>query len=159
MFVSAVIVAVSTGLLLFYFQATCERILRRQFSQEFCRAVIDANRLEFPSVQKAVEHFGSHMDLSGFAATLKCDFLLLSYLLQYANNLRQRITWEERFLILYFRVVFAMLSARRWIRINENQMVLKLTLILTYFANVVGQRVSTVQFERVATSNLWNARA
>ena len=64
--------------------------------------MIDANRLEFPSVQKAVEHFGSHMDLSGFAATLKCDFLLLSYLLQYANNLRQRITWEERFLILYF---------------------------------------------------------
>ena len=62
MFMAALILMVSTGLFFFYFQAVCQKILRRQFSQEFFQSIVNANRLEFPSVRKAIEDFGSPME-------------------------------------------------------------------------------------------------
>ena len=58
MFMAALILMVSTGLFFFYIQAVCQKILRRQFSQEFFQSIVNANRLEFPSVRKAIEDLG-----------------------------------------------------------------------------------------------------
>ena len=51
MFMAALILIVSTGLFFFYLQVLCQKILRRQFAQEFSQSIVNANRLEFPSVE------------------------------------------------------------------------------------------------------------
>jgi hypothetical protein len=56
-------------------------------------------------------------------------------------------------LIVYFKVVFASLLARHWLKLREASPALKLTTILEYFANVVGERVNTVRFGNLTASD------
>jgi len=87
------------------------------------------------------------------ALTLKCDFLALTYLLKNAANVNQRYSYEERLLILYFKLVFAWLVTSHWLKLRETAAALKLTAILEYFANVVGERVNTVRFGNLTASD------
>ena len=153
MIMAALILILSTGLFFFYLQAVCQKILRRQFTQEFFQSIVNANRLEFPSVRKAIEEFGSPVEYPRLTLTLKCDFLALTYLLKNAANVNQRYSYEERLLIVYFKLVFASLITRHWLKLRESSAVLKLTTILEYFANVVGERVNTVRFGNLTASD------
>jgi hypothetical protein len=153
MFMAALILIVSTGLFFFYLQAVCQKILRRQFAQEFFQSIVNANRLEFPSVRKAIEEFGSPVEYPRLTLTLKCDFLALTYLLKNAANVNQRYSYEERLLIVYFKLVFASLVSRHLLKLREAPAALKLTTILEYFANVVGERVNTVRFGNLTASD------
>ena len=153
MFMAALILIISTGLFVFYLQAVCQKILRRQFAQEFFQSIVNANRLEFPSVRKAIEDLDSPVEYPRLTLTLKCDFLALTYLLKNAANINQRYTYEERLLIVYFKVIFASLITRHWLKLGESSTVLKLTTILEYFANVVGERVNTVRFGNLTASD------
>jgi hypothetical protein len=153
MFLAALILILSTALFFFYFQATCQKILQRQFAQEYFRAIVNANRLEFPSVRKALEDFGAPVDYPRLRLMLKCDFLALTYLLKNAANLNQRYSTEELYLMVYFRLVFFSLFTRHWLRLREKPAILKLTAILQFFANVVGQRVDTVRFADLTASD------
>ena len=150
---AALILIVSTGLFFFYLQVLCQKILRRQFTQAFSQSIVNANRLEFPSVRKAIEDLGSPMEYPRLTLTLKCDFLALTYLLKNAANVNQRYTYEERLLMVYFKVVFASLVARHWLKLREASPTLKLTAILEYFANVVGERVNAVRFGNLTASD------
>jgi len=49
-------------------------------------------------------------------------------------------------LILYCRWQFLSLAARHLLKFGEEPATLRLASVLQYFANVVGQRVNTVQF-------------
>jgi hypothetical protein len=153
MFMAAMILIFSTGLFFFYLQVLCQKILRRQFAQAFSQSIVNANRLEFPSVRKAIEDLGSPMEYPRLTLTLKCDFLALTYLLKNAANVNQRYSNEERLLIVYFKVVFASLVARHWLKLRETSTTLKLTTILEYFANVVGERVNTVRYGNLTASD------
>jgi hypothetical protein len=153
MFVATLILILSTALFFFYLQAVCQRILRRQFSQEFFQSIVIANRLEFPSVRKAIEDIGSPVEYPRLALTLRCDFLALTYLLRNAANVNQRYSYEERLLIVYFRLVFAYMVTRHVLKLCETPAVLKLTAILEYFANVVGERVTAVRFGNLTASD------
>ncbi len=153
MFVASLILIISTAMLLFYFQVTCQSILRRKFDQEYSHLIVNANRLEFPAVQKAIEGFDEPVDYARLRMTLKCDFLALTYLLKNAGNLKQRFSREDWFLILYFRTAFVSLLIRHFFKLKEKDTVLKLTATLEYFANVVGQRVNRVRFGNLAPSD------
>ncbi len=153
MFVATLILILSTALIFFYLQAVCQKILRRQFSQEFFQSIVLANRLEFPSVRKAIEDLGSPVEYPRLALTLRCDFLALTYLLKNAANVNQRYSYEERLLIVYFRLVFAYMVTRHVLKLRETPAVLKLTAILEDFANVVGERVSAVRFGHLTASD------
>jgi hypothetical protein len=153
MFMAALILVFSTGLFFFYLQAVCQKILSREFSQQFFQAIVNANRLEFPSIRRAIEDVGSPLEYPRLLLTLKCDFLALTYLLKNAANVNQRYSHEERLLIIYFKVVFAALVVRHWLRLGESSAALKLTVILEYFANVVGERVNTVRFGNLTASD------
>ncbi len=146
MYLAAVILIISTAMFFFYFQVTCQKILRRQFDEEYFQVIVNANRLEFPSVRKTLEFLNEPVDYARTRMMLKCDFLALTYLLKHAANLNQRYSHEELFLIFYFRMIFFSLIARRLLRRYEKSALLNLTSILQYFANVVGQRVSQVRF-------------
>jgi len=153
MIVAALILILSTALFFFYFQVTCQKILRRQFDREYFQSIANANRLEFPSLRKSLEEFGTPVDYSRLRMMLKCDFLALTYLLKNAANVNQRYSREERLLILYFRWQFLSLAVRRLLRVGENKAILKLTSVLQYFANVVGQRVNAAKFGNLTASD------
>lgn len=152
MFVAALVLILSTAMLLFYFQTACQKILRRKFDKQYSRSIVHANRLEFPAVQKSLVDFDSPVDYARLRMTLRCDFLALTYLLKNAGNLRQRFSREERMLILYSRSLFLSLFLRHLLRLGEKTVILKLTAVLEYFANVVGQRVDRVRFGNLTPS-------
>jgi hypothetical protein len=153
MVLSALILILSTAFFFFYLQATCQRILRQQFDREYFLAIVNANLLEFPAVRRTLGDFNAPVDYSRLRMVLKCDFLALTYLLKNAVNVNQRYSLEERLLMFYFRLVFASLITRHWLRVREKPAILKLTAILQYFANVVGQRVNTVSFANLNASD------
>jgi len=157
MIAAAVILIVSTALFFYYLQVACQKILRRQFDREYSQSIANANRLEFPSLRKSLEEFGSPVDYPWLRTMLKCDFLTLTYLLKNAANLNQRYSKEEHLLILYFRWQFVSLAVRRLLKLSEKNAILRLTSVLQYFANVVGQRVNAVRFGSLtATDYLLN---
>jgi len=153
MTLAILIIIVSIALLFFYLQATCQRILRREFGHEFFHSVVNANRLEFPFVRKALEEFDVPVDYERFRMQLKCDFLALTYLLKNAGNAKRRFSKDERLLRMYFRAVFSVLWIRHRMGLSERAAVLKLTSILEYFANVLGERVDTIRFGDMTASD------
>lgn len=152
MVMAALILILSTALFFFYLQGTLQRILRRQFDREYFLSIVKANRLEFPAVRKALEEMNTPFDSLQLQMRLKCDFRALTYLLRNAANVNQRYSLEERFVMLCFRLVFVSLITRQWLRLREKPAILKLTAILQYFANVVGQRVNTLHFDNLAAA-------
>ena len=153
MIVAVLVLIFSTALFFFYFQVTCQKILGRQFDREYFRSIANANRLEFPSLRKSLEEFGAPVDYSRLRMMLRCDFLALTYLLKNAANVNQRYTYDERLLIVYFRWQFVSLAVRRLLKIGENSAILRLTAVLQYFANVVGQRVNAVKFGNLTAAD------
>jgi len=153
MILATLILILSTAMFFFYFQVTCQKILRRQFDREYFQSIANANRLEFPSLRKSLEELGAPVDYPRLRMMLKCDFLALTYLLKNAANVNQRYSRDERFLILYFRWQFLSLAVRRLLKVGEKKAALKLTAVLQYFANVVGQRVNTVRFGNLTAAD------
>jgi len=153
MILAALVLILSLALFFFYIQVTCQRILRRQFDREYFQSIVNANRLEFPSLRKSLEEFGAPVDYPRLRMMLKCDFLALTYLLKNAANVNQRYSNEERLLILYFRWQFLSMAVRRLLRFGEKQAILRLTAVLQYFANVVGERVNAVRFGNLTAAD------
>jgi hypothetical protein len=148
-----IVLALSAAMFFFYFQITCQKILRRQSGREYFQAIAKVTRLEFPSLRKSLEEFGAPVDYPRLRMILKCDFLALTYLLKNAANVNQRYSSEERLLILYFRWQFLSLAVRRLLKIGEKKTILRLTSVLQYFANVIGQRVNTVRFGNLTATD------
>jgi hypothetical protein len=142
MFVASLILILSTAMFLFYFQATCQTILRRKFDREYFQSIVNANRLEFPSVRKFLEDSDGALAFTGFRQSLECDFLALTYLLKHTAGPKQRYPWEVRLLMLYFPLVHFLMVVRHVLRLREERALVDLTSILQYLANVVGQRVN-----------------
>jgi hypothetical protein len=130
----------------FYFQATCQRILRRQFDQEYFRSVVNVIRLEFPSLRKSLAGFGAPVDYSRLPKALKCDFLALTHLLRNTADVKPGYSEEQRLLMLYCHVQFLSLAVRRLLRVSEKKAALRLTSVLQYFANAIGQRQYADEF-------------
>jgi hypothetical protein len=153
MILSWLILALSLAMVFFYFQVTCQRILRRQFDQEYFRSIVNVIRLEFPSLRKSLAEPGTTVDYSRLPKALKCDFLALTHLLRNTADAKPGYSKEQRFLILYFRVQLLSLAVRRSLRVGERKAALRLTSILQYFANVVGERMNDVGFGNSTTAS------
>ncbi len=150
---SYLILIISAALFCFYLQVACQRILRRQFEQEYFKFIVKVNQLGFPQIAGALEQSNLPVEYSRLRTVLLCDFLTLTYMLKHAANLKQRYSTEERLLVLYFRVMLFSLRLRHMLRLQEKSTVAKLTVILKYFANVVGQRVSLVRFGNLSAAD------
>jgi hypothetical protein len=153
MILAALILILSTAIFLFFVQVASQRILRRQFDREYFQSIANVHRFEFPSLRESLEEFGTPTNYPRLRMMLRCDFLALTYLLKNAANVNQRYSREERLLILYFRWQFLSLAVRRLLRVGENKAILKLTSVLQYFANVVGQRVNAAKFGNLTASD------
>ena len=146
MILAVLILILSTAMFFFYFQATCQKILRTQFDREYFRSIAKAHGLEFLGLRTSLSNAGAAVDYRQLCNALKCDYLALTYLLRNVANAKQRYSNRERLLMVYFRWLFVSLAARRLVNLGEKRAILRLTSILQYFANVVGQRAETVAF-------------
>jgi len=135
------ILTLSLAMVFFYFQATCQRILRRQFERDYFQSIAEVIRLEFPSWRKSLEESGAPVDYSRLPRALKCDFLALTHLLRNTADENAGFSKQQRLLIVYFRVQLLSLAVRRFLKVGEKRAILRLTSVLEYFANVVGQRL------------------
>lgn len=141
MIISIAILVLSTALFFFYIQTLCEKVLRREFSQPYFQDVLNAIDLEFPRVRQAMSD-GVPMNYSQIRLALECDFSTLTYLVKNGNPKQRRFSWQERMLVSYFRVLLLCLPLRYAFHFGEKNSVMKLTVILHHFANLVGERVS-----------------
>ncbi len=142
MFLVTLVLILSTALLFFYFQVVCQKILRRPFDQDYFRSVVNAIRLEFPSVRVALETSGAPIEYTQASTKLKCDLLMLDPMLKDAAHSSRQFLREVRLLRLCFRLTSASLVIRHMLGLRETPAFLKLTAILEYFANVVGQQAN-----------------
>ena len=146
MFQAIVILILSSALWMFYVQAISEAILRRRLKQQFYHVVVESNRLQFPFVRKAVEDFGVPLDYERFRIQLKGDLVALNRLLALnakgVSATERLCVWE---LTIYFRAVFLILVIAHTLRLSERAAFLRLTKILEYFANVLGEPLDTVR--------------
>lgn len=152
MFMAYTILGVSTGLLFFYLQTLWQKVLRREFKQQYFLAIVKANQLGFASIHVALEEAGKPIEYSRVRTSLKCDFLTLAYLLKNAANLEPRYSGQHRLVMLYFHLMLFALSARHLLKLQEKTTLLKLTTILRYLANLVGQRASLANFANLSAS-------
>lgn len=150
--ISAMILVLATALLLFNLQTICEGILRREFKDPLPDPIVDANRLEFPYVRQTLEEFDAPLDYPRFSMHLKCDYLALIYLLKNAANQKRRLSRSERTLAIYFRVLSGTLAVLHLMKFGERAVLLKMTAVLEYFANVLGERIKSVRFGRETAS-------
>lgn len=153
MVVAAIILALSMAMFFFYLQTICLRILQREFDRDYFLPIVNANRLEFPSVRRAVQEFDTPVDYARFCMMLKCDFLALTYLLKNAANENHRYAQQDRLLILYFHLTYLILRVRHWLRLDEKLPILRLTSILQFFGNIVGLRVTETRFRDISASD------
>jgi hypothetical protein len=153
MFLAVLILILSIAMFFFYIQTICLKILRQEFDHDYFLPIVNANRLEFPSVRKAVEEFDSPIDYARFCMMLKCDFLALSYLLKNAANESHRYSAQDRLMILYFHLTYFVLRLRHLMKFDEKTPLLRLTSILQFFGNVVGLRVSSRHFRDISASD------
>jgi len=149
---AALILIGSLALLMFYLQAVCEEILRRRFEDALPGPIVDANRLEFPFIRKALEEFDAPVDYARFRVQLKCDYLALIYLLRNAANQRHRLSRHERLLAAYFGTLSGVLTLVHSLHVSEKPILLKMTAVLEYFANVLGERIKQVRFGKLTAS-------
>jgi len=144
MILAWLILTLSTAMLFFYFQATCQKILRRPFERESFQSIANVIHLEFPSLRRSLEELEVPADYRRLRGVLQCDFLALTYFLKNVANPNHHYSHEERLLTLYFHWQLLSLPVRRLLRSGEKKALLRLTSVLEYFANLVGERLYTV---------------
>jgi len=104
--------------------------------------VVRANQLEFASLRRSVVENGVAGDRASLFSSLQGDFLVLRYLLKHSGTQKRRYTSVERILMIYFRLLLVSLRLRHAFNLQEKAAVLKVTLLLQYFANVVGRQAN-----------------
>jgi hypothetical protein len=152
MFPATLILIGSLALFLFYLQAVCEQVLRRRFEDPLPDPIVEANRLEFPFVRNALKEFDAPVDYTRFRVQLKCDYLALTYLLRNAANRSHRLSRSERLLAAYFGTLSLLLTVVHFLGMLEKPIFLKMTAVLEYFANVLGERIKRVRFGNLSAS-------
>jgi len=152
MFMSILVLVVSTALFLFYIQICCEKVLRREFSRAYFKDVIEAVGLEYAKLRESVDSNGIP-NYAQMRLGLKCDFFTLKYLLKNGDPSRRRLTRGEKLLGLYFRFLFFSLPVRHALKLKDREAVLRLATILQFFANSVGEKMSVNSFAAEASLN------
>jgi hypothetical protein len=143
---SALILVFSAALLLFYLQAACEAIVRREFAESLAHQVIEGNKLIFPQIRRALEMYDASVDCAPFPAQLNRDFAALIHLLRNAGTQRRRLSGAERTGAIYFRTLSGLLTVCRLFGLKGRPLMLKMTSVLEFFANVLGERTRRVRF-------------
>jgi len=153
MILAALVLVTSAALFMFFLQALCERILRREFKHPYFKLIANTNALEFPTLRAALEEHGHGVKYEQLRLALACDFEALTYLLRKVEaSGPYRSSVEEHLLMNYCHLLFFTMSLRHSLGLQVKPAALKLAKILQYFANVVGHRVEVVRTGNLTVS-------
>ena len=137
MIASILILVFSLILFAYWFRYTCLLVLQTQTSKDYVKQVVEANRLSFVSVRKALDE-GTHADLDPLHRALESDYRVITFLLDHAANLNAG-SIEQRLLLLDYKVM------QVWYRLTRNasaaqaqRALAEMSGILGYFANSMG---------------------
>lgn len=152
MICSIAILVFSTALFIFYIQTLCENVLRREFGRTYFQDVLSSIDLEFPRLRQALSA-NVPVSYSQIQLALKCDYSTLTYLVKKGNPNQPHFSLQEKLLMKYFRTLLLILPLRYAFHFREKQAVLKLTVILRHFANLVGERICSVNTPGMAADH------
>jgi hypothetical protein len=142
---SVIIIAVSAGLLVYWFRYTCLLILRARTTKDYATGLAVANELKFPEVQGRLFQ-GGIADLPELERCLARDYRLITYLLAHAASFAEGgTTLERRILMLDFQLMRTLYAVTRRIAAPQARAALReMTSIVVYLADVAGERVHAV---------------
>jgi len=148
---SVVILIFCAALLFFYLQAACERIIQRPFEEPLTRPIVESNKLSFLYVRQALEPCAAPVDCARFRLQLNGDFAALTGLLRSAGAQRRRLSGAERTGVIYFRLLSGLLAFFHLFGMEGRSLLLKMTSVLEFFANLLGERTKRVCFAAAHT--------
>jgi hypothetical protein len=153
MILAALILVISAALFMFFLQALCERIVRREFKHPYFKLIANTNGLEFPTLRAALEGDDRGVKYEQLRLALACDYKSLTYLLRKVEvSSPYRSSVEEHLLSSYCHFLFFTMSLRHSLGLQVKPAALKLANALQYFANVVGHRVEVVRTGNLTVS-------
>jgi hypothetical protein len=140
MVASALIIAVSLVLHLYWFRYTCLLLLDGSPASQQADRVARANRLRFPEVQEALNTAPAAAGLDALHRSLDSDYRILVYLLQHSTAV-EIPAMEEHFLVMDYRVMqFWYRVVRRFSETRATQALLEMSRVLGYFSQKMGER-------------------
>jgi hypothetical protein len=146
--ISAILILLSSlALFLVYIQATCQTILRRELNVGQLTSLVNANGLEFQLVSKRLESYDTQLDYRWARAALNCDYQALTFLLKEAT----KPSYQDRLLMVYSKALFLALSGMHLFKLNPKPAMMNLTVTLKYFAGVLSENVSPLEYGSAIT--------
>jgi len=130
-------IAVSVGLLIYWFRYTCSLILRAKPARDYTQEVANANELRFLEIQQDLPFVEGRSQLDHVRKTLERDYRILSFLL------------EQNLLMLHFTLTkgyYALICA---VSHSEGKRAIQeMAGVVSHFANRMGERGSAVAVAR-----------
>lgn len=153
MLMALVVLVISAGLCMFYLQATCDRVVRREFELDYSRALVKVVQLEFLQVRKTIEQEPQPVDYAGLARSLRADFRALTYLLRQTKSPSRKRSAEQCLLRGYFHYQLCSLRLRSLSNLGARAAGLKLSRIIEYFCKELGERLAESGSVRLSPAN------
>ena len=143
--VSAIMIAVSVGLLIYWFRYTCRLILRARPARDYTQAVAAANELRFLEIQMELPHVQGRLQLDNLQKTLERDYRLLSFLLRHTASLHAETDFvEQNILTLHFTLTKAYYAFVSAISQSEaRRAIQEMAGVVSHFANRMGERAAS----------------
>ncbi len=152
MVMAGVILIISAALFMFYLQTVCEKVLKHEFAHSYAGFLVHTASLEFLAVRNKLAATEGDFDFARMTTALECDYQVEISLLQQfkSDGLDHKI--ENWLLRCYFRALSFSMGPCRALGFSGKSTLLKLTDILQYFSNTIGQQMSLARAAALATT-------
>ena len=149
MLMDTVFIGFSGALLAYWFRYACVLILSARATRDYASAVVTANALEYPEIQRRLAEGPAEevASLDGFYRAIDRDYRLLTCLMRHgAGSRRHGCLVESRMLMLYYRLMGACYAICRRISLRRGRRALEeMASILRHFADTIGQCAAAAQ--------------
>jgi hypothetical protein len=138
---SALVIAFSLALFLYWFRYSCILILRTRTTADFSSSLASGSDLTFDQIQRELESGSTGVDLETFRRCLEHDYELISSLLSRAPAITEHFSQLEQMMLQAdYKVMQAWDTAsRRLFRQPSRRAIAEMSAIVAFFANVAGE--------------------
>jgi hypothetical protein len=147
---SSIMIAVSVGLLIYWFRYTCSLILRAKPARDYTQEVATANELRFLEIQQDLPFVEGRSQLDHVRKTLERDYRILSFLLRHTASLHAETDFlEQNLLVLHFTLTKAYYALICAVSQSEGKRAIQeMAGVVSHFANRMGERGAAVAVAR-----------
>src|SRR5260370_29166305 len=143
--VSAIMIVISTGLLIYWFRYSCRLILNAKPAHDYTEQVAAANELRFLDIQQDLPYVRGRRQLDNLQKSLERDYRVLSFLLRHTAALHAETDFlEQNMLMLHFnlmRAYYALICAIS--QSKGRRAIQEMVKVVSHFANCMGERAAS----------------